>query len=120
MEYCHGGSIGSFLRKGNRLNETELRDVLSCALLGLSFLHNQNVVHRVTSSCTESRIGRQAGQSPHIGEWSGESGRLWPSPEIRFVPKQDDLWHGDVHGSRSVYQKGESEVCCVVPRDQCD
>ena len=47
MEYCHCGSIQSFLRCGNRLKEEELREVVSCCLLGLSYLHNRNVMHRV-------------------------------------------------------------------------
>ena len=46
MEYCHCGSIQSFLRSGNRLKEEELREVVSCCLLGLSYLHNRNVMHR--------------------------------------------------------------------------
>ena len=46
MEYCHCGSIQSFLKSGNRLKEEELREVVSCCLLGLSYLHNRNVMHR--------------------------------------------------------------------------
>ena len=46
MEYCHCGSIGAYLRSGNRLKEEELREVVSCCLLGLSYLHNRNVMHR--------------------------------------------------------------------------
>ena len=46
MEYCHCGSVGAYLRSGNRLSEEELREVVSCCLLGLSYLHNRNVMHR--------------------------------------------------------------------------
>ena len=46
MEYCHCGSVGTYLRSGNRLKEEELREVVSCCLLGLSYLHNRNVMHR--------------------------------------------------------------------------
>ena len=46
MEYCHCGSVGAYLRSGNRLKEEELREVVSCCLLGLSYLHNRNVMHR--------------------------------------------------------------------------
>ena len=46
MEYCHCGSVGAYLRSGNRLKEDELREVVSCCLLGLSYLHNRNVMHR--------------------------------------------------------------------------
>ena len=50
MEYCHSGSIASYLKRGNRLNEEQLRDIVSCALLGLSYLHNHNIIHRVVAS----------------------------------------------------------------------
>ena len=29
------------------MKEEELREVVSCCLLGLSYLHNRNVMHRV-------------------------------------------------------------------------
>lgn len=47
MEYCHCGSIAAFYRNGNRLSEEELREVVSCCLLGLCYLHARNIVHRV-------------------------------------------------------------------------
>lgn len=47
MEYCHCGSVGGYLKDGNRLNEDELRDAVSCCLLGLSYLHNKHIMHRV-------------------------------------------------------------------------
>ena len=47
MEYCQYGSLQAYLRNGNRLNEDELREVVSCCLLGLSYLHNRNVMHGV-------------------------------------------------------------------------
>ena len=46
MEYCHCGSLQTYLRSGNRLSEDELREVVSCCLLGLGYLHNRNVMHR--------------------------------------------------------------------------
>ena len=36
-----------YLKKGNELNEDELRVVLSCWLLGLEYLHNRNMIHGV-------------------------------------------------------------------------
>lgn len=47
MEFCHYGSLAAY--NGNRkvLNEDVLREVISCCLLGLVYLHNQNIVHRV-------------------------------------------------------------------------
>ena len=47
MEYCHCGSVGAYLKRGNRLNEEELREIVSCCLLGLSYLHSRNIMHRV-------------------------------------------------------------------------
>ena len=47
MEYCHCGSIRTYLNSGCVLNESELREIASCCLLGLSYLHNMNIIHRV-------------------------------------------------------------------------
>ena len=48
MEYCHCGSLANYVRNGNRLNEDVLREITSCCLLGLNYLHNSNnIVHRV-------------------------------------------------------------------------
>ena len=49
MEFCRCGSIGSYIRSGKRLNEEVLRDIVSCILLGLSYLHNKKVIHRVSA-----------------------------------------------------------------------
>ena len=43
MEYCRCGSMHAYLNDGNRLNEEEIRDVASCVLLSLDYLHNRNV-----------------------------------------------------------------------------
>ena len=37
------------LKRGNRLKEDELREVVSCCLLGLSYLHAKNIIHRVSA-----------------------------------------------------------------------
>ena len=47
MEYCHSGSLGALLRGGNRFNEDELREIASCCLFGLYYLHNRMIIHRV-------------------------------------------------------------------------
>ena len=35
MEYCHCGSIRTYLNSGYVLNESELREIASCCLLGV-------------------------------------------------------------------------------------
>lgn len=47
MEYCRCGSLGDYIHSGNQLNEEQLRDILACNLLGLLYLHNRNIIHRV-------------------------------------------------------------------------
>ena len=47
MEYCHCGSLAVFIEDGNRLNESELREIASCCLFGLFYLHKSKIMHRV-------------------------------------------------------------------------
>ena len=47
MEFCHCGSLGAFIRAGNRLSEDELREIACCFLFGLHYLHRLMVIHRV-------------------------------------------------------------------------
>lgn len=47
MEFCHCGSLAAFMKKGNRFTEDELREIASCCLFGLCYLHNTNIIHRV-------------------------------------------------------------------------
>ena len=49
MECCQCGSIRILLESGYVLNEDELREIVSCCLLGLDSLHNMNIVHRVSA-----------------------------------------------------------------------
>ena len=48
MEYCQCGSIRTLLDSRYVLNEEELREVVSCCLLGLNTLHKLNIIHRVS------------------------------------------------------------------------
>ena len=61
MEYCKYGSIQDYLTNGNHLIEQELRDVTSCCLLGLDYLHNENIIHSVFyfSNSFTNRISSQ-------------------------------------------------------------
>ena len=48
MECCQCGSIRVLLDSGYVLNEDELREIVSCCLLGLDSLHKLNIIHRVS------------------------------------------------------------------------
>ena len=48
MEYCQCGSMRTLLNSGYMLNEEELRELVSCCLLGLDSLHKLNIIHRVS------------------------------------------------------------------------
>ena len=50
MEYCQCGSMRTLLNSGYMLNEEELREIVSCCLLGLDSLHKLNIIHRVSDS----------------------------------------------------------------------
>ena len=40
-------SLREYMDENNRFNEDELRDIASCCLLGLDFLHSQQIIHGV-------------------------------------------------------------------------
>ncbi|KAK8831804.1 hypothetical protein WA577_001862, partial [Blastocystis sp. JDR] len=46
MEYCHCGSLATCIRNGNHFTEDELREIASCCLFGLYYLHQHNIMHR--------------------------------------------------------------------------
>ncbi|KAK8829645.1 Serine/threonine-protein kinase [Blastocystis sp. ATCC 50177/Nand II] len=46
MEYCRCGSVANYMRRGNRLTEEQIREIASCCVLGLSYLHSMRIVHR--------------------------------------------------------------------------
>ena len=48
MELCHCGSLAACIHNGNRLAEDELREIASCCLLGLDYLQQHNIIHRVS------------------------------------------------------------------------
>ena len=35
------------MKNGNRFSEDEIREIASCTLLGLDYLHKLNIIHRV-------------------------------------------------------------------------
>ena len=47
MENCELGSLWEYMDNNMGLNEDELREIASCCLLGLDFLHSQYMSHGV-------------------------------------------------------------------------
>ena len=46
-EYCEGGSLSDMIEVlGEGFNSNDVKDILSCALEGLAYLHGVGVVHR--------------------------------------------------------------------------
>ena len=48
MEYCRYGSAASFLSKCRTFTEEEIRDIMTCCVIGLLYLHSKRIMHRVT------------------------------------------------------------------------
>ena len=69
MEYCHCGSLGSYIRNGNRLTEEEIREIMACCLYGLVYLHSKNIIHRVGIATAVNRrtSSRTTCSSPRRG-----------------------------------------------------
>ena len=47
MKNCEVESLARYMDKRVRLNEDELREIASCCLLGLDFLHSRHIIHGV-------------------------------------------------------------------------
>ena len=47
MEYCDVGSIQEYMDMNNRLTEDEMREIASCCLLGIEYLHSRDYSHEV-------------------------------------------------------------------------
>ena len=47
MENCELESLREYMNMNNGLNEDALREIASCCLLGLDFLHSQHIIHGV-------------------------------------------------------------------------
>ena len=47
MKNCEFGSLIKYMDKRERLSEDELREITSCCLLGLDFLHSRHIIHGV-------------------------------------------------------------------------
>lgn len=47
MENCKLGSLNDYMDLNVGLDEDALREIASCCLLGLEFLHSQHIIHGV-------------------------------------------------------------------------
>ena len=47
MENCELGSLDEYIHYNGTLNEDEVREIASCCLLGLDFLHSRHIIHGV-------------------------------------------------------------------------
>ena len=54
MEYCDLGSMEEYMRMNKTLTEDALREITSCCLLGLAYLHSPNSIHGVFD-CTNDK-----------------------------------------------------------------
>lgn len=67
MEYCYRGSLSSFVCVDTRLDEDAIREIAACCLIGLQYLHSQNIVHRVADRRWCEHVGHQTAQSACFG-----------------------------------------------------
>ena len=89
MDYCRCGSLRSYIFKGNEstgnestgneltgngLTEEELREVASCLVLGLEYLHSKHVFHRVSTGEWNECIGYQTIELSDIQYWFDSTG----------------------------------------------
>ena len=90
MDYCRCGSLRSYIYSGNGLIEEELREVASCLLLGLEYLHGKHVVHRVSNGEWNEFLGYQTIELSDIQQWLDSTGRLWCSRTVEpFLVKKN-------------------------------
>ena len=50
MENCELRSLDEYIHYNGILNEDEVREIASCCLLGLDYLHSQNIMHGVVDN----------------------------------------------------------------------
>ena len=90
MDYCRCGSLRSYIYSGNGLIEEELREVASCLLLGLEYLHSNKVFHRVSYDEGNECVGYQTIELSDIQQWLDSTRRLWCSRTIEpFLVKKN-------------------------------
>ena len=74
MEYCDLGSMEEYMRMNKTLREEALREITSCCLLGLNFLHSHSILHGVFDCINNKGIEHQTVKSVLIRKGNCETG----------------------------------------------
>jgi mitogen-activated protein kinase kinase kinase len=95
LEYISGGSIGSCLRKHGKFEESVVKSLTRQTLEGLSYLHNQGILHRdlkadnilldLDGTCKISDFGISKKSNDIYGNDSSNSMQgsvFWMAPEV--------------------------------------
>ena len=115
MDYCQCGSLSSYIYNGNELTEAELREVASCLVLGLVYLHSKHVFHRVSTGEWNECIGYQTIELSDIQQWLDSTGWFWFVRPIEpfLVKKNGSSRHTTVLGTWSLFgrrkERGRTE-----------
>ena len=81
MEYCEGGSLRDTIVKYGRLDEKLVGHYIQQVLVGLSFLHQQGVIHRDIKSAVFHILHLEYSNNQI---WDCKIGRLRDSDKIRY------------------------------------
>lgn len=113
MDYCQCGSLSSYIYggnglKGNELTEAELREVASCLVLGLAYLHSKHVFHRVSNGEWNECIGYQTIELSDIQQWLDSTGWFWYIRTIEpfLVKKNGSKGNSLLQFTRDVWWEG--------------
>ena len=71
MDYDDSISLYDFVRNDNGFTESELREIASCCLLGLDYLHKHNLSHSVCIWIVAQRVGHDIESFAPFQEGSG-------------------------------------------------
>lgn len=76
MEYNPLDSLSKLMAKGLRFTEEELLDITVDLLFAMIYLHNENIIHRVSGGESHDCPGHQAREHADHGGWNGQTARL--------------------------------------------
>ncbi|EKX40767.1 hypothetical protein GUITHDRAFT_88593 [Guillardia theta CCMP2712] len=106
LEFCHGGAVSDLMEKlGRGLGLQELRCITCCSLMGLSYLHGEQLIHRdiKASNILLSSSGAKLAdfgvsarlQVPNDRRCTFVGTPYWMSPEVCSRGEYDykaDIW----------------------------